>query len=298
MDFTNENNDPSSSSGDVISDCLKTIVDNEPEISRNNLDLFMVHSTREGSLLGDGKIIHRGHIQSQRVRYGKKPVVCMYYGKPNYNPLGKELDLLIENRPVCLLFSLNDLSNQEELLNIFPFDSGGYRRYGISKNYSVQDFMYNSPCPKTVKRFIRLFFRNDSFYLKSRIAKKKLQRLCDRCGLLMEILKMYNKRKRLSRGYNKTIKYGYQAYCIEFQYLNDVAFTPTHIILPADYGTNKKWEKQVAEYKEKNKSVQIITYGESMINKLGNQLNGRNFLDAMQTEVYNLYPSNPPSKVK
>lgn len=298
MDFTNENNDASSSYGDIISESLKTIVDNEPETNRNNLDLFMVHSTREASLLGENRIIHQGHIKSQRVRYGKKPVVCMYYGKPNYNPLGRELDLLIEDRPVCLLFSLNELSKQEQLLNIFPFDSGGYRRYGIAEKYSVHDFMYDSPCPKTVKRFIRLFFRNDSSYLKSRIAKRKLQRMRDKCGLLTEILKMYTKRKRLHRAQNKTVKYGYQAYCIEFQYLNDVAFTPTHIILPADYGTNRKWEKQVAEYKEKNRSVQIITYGESMINKLGNQLNGRNFLDAMQTEVYNLYPSNPSSRAQ
>ncbi|PWK77055.1 hypothetical protein LX99_02865 [Mucilaginibacter oryzae] len=210
--------------------------------------LSFCHTTREGYATD---IITKNYAKAMPCKVYLEDLVYFFYGKANYVIDKDEMASYTDDPPVCFIFNPNAV--KEQMKRILPFDSGGYPRYEVKTGYTKDRYTYELPQLKHILGYIKLIYKTHERYMRGDVDMENLLLFKDVCIELEEMIKMYEK---AAKG---DLKAGKQLYTFEVQYGSNVAFEPSHIVIPYLYYTKPYWSKH---FNARFPNILLEHYGE------------------------------------
>lgn len=228
---------------------FEQVVDEEAANSDELSRLLICHTTTEGYFFN---ILTEGELGTNNLDpIYNEALVYFFYGKPSYI-VSDDLQNYEDNPPITFLYNLDDLKDYP-IKRMLPFDSGGFKLYGVTKGYDLKNFTHNNPNPTTIQALVRLLYGNNKAYLATQLDKDNIKHKAKYCWYLQEIVDIYEKIGKAK------VKYGRQAFSIELQYATSIKIDPRHIIIPFTLLTDKNWALE--DFYEIFPETEIWVYG-------------------------------------
>lgn len=260
------------------SEKLETLVDKAASEIEGFIHLPLCHTTTEGSFYN---ILECGQLSATEIDpIYKEPLIYFFYGMASYI-VGKTPNNYEGDPPITFLFAIDNFKTSQ-LKRILPFDSGGFDKYKVKKGYTRENFSCNSPHAASLQGIIKLLYGNNESYLKTKIAKDSILDKSQFCWVLREFVRIHDNAKTNQN-------YGYQAFSVELQFVPNIDFNPTYIVLPYDFLGNMRWDYK--SFCEQFPGVTVELYGQKEIEEKEGNLIASEYNMLMRSKVEEIIKS-------